>query len=648
MAPGSRLVLSEDMVRERSGLGPHRDLAELESLSIPGTYQETISHLGSSLMHLTGLKSLDLSHNSLVSLEGIQYLVSLERLNLYYNCISSLAEVFRLHTLTELQDVDLRLNPVVKSEPDYRLFVLHMLPRLRQLDDRLVRESERKASQWHFALEDSLDSKESLPPALKVGRPHHSRSRCADTSAKKCLAMDADDEAVLNLIAECEWDLTNPPGSMSSSQEQEATFHRTQESRHLLSPPSVQHQCGDPSRRGHDKRRASSSVCYPKQPPPHQHCGDLSLQHGEPKTCCSHSSHLSASTYPDSADIEDSSSSSQKPSLSSQKLSKPLPVPERHRKYRMPGERVQMLSDQACLSHPERAVGPQGLTESLSTQDSSGSGGRSQRAFSFSGAPEAENQTSRSMSDSKVPPPTSHSAAPLGKRAVLEMMLLEAFLDLVDKYWNGCRSLHGNQAFLGQARHILSSVQELVAAQGSTMTEDEEVSYLALENQSLHLRLAEQQQQYTTTMTEVTAELSSTQREMDTLRQHLDRSLEENNSLKSLLFNMKKEVKDGETAAALNAQISGLQTSVRQLSDEIVELTQQLQHYDKIQELTQMLQESHSSLVSTNEHLLQELSRERAQHRAEVEQMHWSFQELKKITALFPPRRGSLEGCPSC
>lgn len=46
--------------------------------------------------------------------------------------------------------------------------------------------------------------------------------------------MDADDEAVLNLIAECEWDLTNPPGSMSSSQEQEATFHRTQGV--LLSP----------------------------------------------------------------------------------------------------------------------------------------------------------------------------------------------------------------------------------------------------------------------------------------------------------------------------------------------------------------------------------------------------------------------------
>ncbi|KAM6157043.1 centrosomal protein of 72 kDa [Erethizon dorsatum] len=644
MASGSRLVLCEDTVRERSGLGPHRDLAELQSLAIPGTYQEKITHLGSSLMHLTGLKSLDLSRNSLVSLEGIQYLVSLESLNLYYNCISSLAEVFRLHTLNELQDVDLRLNPVVKNEPDYRLFVMHMLPRLRQLDDRLVRESERKASRLHFALEDSVDSQESFPAALKVERPHCSRVRCADTSAKKCLVMDADDEAVLNLIAECEWDLSNPPGSTTSSQEQEATFHRTQESRHLLSPPSVQHQRGDSSRRGHDKRRAST--CCPKQPPPHQHCRELSPQHGEPEACCAHSPQIGASTYPDSTDIEDTSSSSQKPNLSSQKVLNPLPVPERYRKRRMPGGRFQMLSDQECLSHLERAGGPHSLRESLSMQDSSG--GRSQRAFSLSGASGAEEQTSHSMINSRVSPPASHLAAPLGKRAALEMVLLEALLDLVDKYWSGCRSLHRNQAFLAQARHVLSSVQELAAAQGSAAPGNEEGSYLALENQSLHMRLAEQQQQHTTAMSEMMAELSSTQQEMDTLRQHLDRSLEENNSLKSLLFNMKKEVKNGETSAALNVQISGLQTSVKQLSGEVVELKQHLEHYDKIQELTQMLQESHSSLVSTNEHLLQELSRERAQHRAEVEQMHWSFQELKKTVALFPPRSASLGGCQSC
>lgn len=65
--------------------------------------------------------------------QGIQYLAALESLNLYYNCISLLAEVFRLHSLKELASVDLRLNPVVKSEPAYRLFVVRLLPKLRQL-----------------------------------------------------------------------------------------------------------------------------------------------------------------------------------------------------------------------------------------------------------------------------------------------------------------------------------------------------------------------------------------------------------------------------------------------------------------------------------------------------------------------------------
>ena len=31
------------------------------------------------------------------------------------------------------KDLDLRLNPVTKNEPDYRLFLVHMLPNLRQL-----------------------------------------------------------------------------------------------------------------------------------------------------------------------------------------------------------------------------------------------------------------------------------------------------------------------------------------------------------------------------------------------------------------------------------------------------------------------------------------------------------------------------------
>ena len=41
------------------------------------------------------------------------------------------------------------------------------------------------------------------------------------------------------------------------------------------------------------------------------------------------------------------------------------------------------------------------------------------------------------------------------------------------------------------------------------------------------------------------------------MRQHLDKSLEENSSLKALLFSMKKEAKNADTAATLNVQITG-------------------------------------------------------------------------------------------
>lgn len=57
----------------------------------------------------------------------------------------------------------------------------------------------------------------------------------------------------------------------------------------------------------------------------------------------------------------------------------------------------------------------------------------------------------------------------------------------------------------------------------------------------------------------------------------------------------------------------------------------------------------HSSLVSTNEHLLRELGQARAQHRAEVEQLHWSYKELKKTMALSLSPQGSARpgGCSS-
>ncbi|MBN3279615.1 CEP72 protein, partial [Polyodon spathula] len=106
-------------------------------------------------------------------LQGIQHLKLLEKLNLYYNSIPSLNEIFHLRNLTALTELDLRLNPVVKSEPDYRLFIVHMLPNLRKLDDRPVRDSERKAAILHFGTELPFENQESSSPESETGNKRY-------------------------------------------------------------------------------------------------------------------------------------------------------------------------------------------------------------------------------------------------------------------------------------------------------------------------------------------------------------------------------------------------------------------------------------------------------------------------------------------
>ncbi|XP_044788647.1 centrosomal protein of 72 kDa isoform X5 [Bubalus bubalis] len=397
-------------------------------------------------------------------------------------------------------------------------------------DDRPVRESERRASRLHFGSEESLDSEQSFPSVFREERPHHSRVKCTDSSAKKCLVMDADDEAVLSLIAECEWDLSNPPGGMSSSQkESEASLQTSQaESRHRLSPQSVQHQCGDSLWKGPERRRSSSRAGCVEPRLQDQHCGELPPQR----------------FTPDSTETEDSGASSQKSSVSTQKMLNPLPAPEKYRKRRMPGGRFQAPADEACLSC---------LEGSLSVSRRGSSEGWGQAASSLSATPGPEQPRPPSASEAC---PKLHSTVLPGKKATLEALFLEALLDLVDRHWSGRRSLHSSEAFLAQARHILSSVQEFTTTQDTSTTVNEEISSLTLENKTLHSRLAELQQQYGVKMTEVVLELSDTRKEMDYLRQHLDRSLEESSSLKSLLLSMKKDVRTADAPSALNLQIS--------------------------------------------------------------------------------------------
>lgn len=49
-----------------------------------------------------------------------------------------------------LIELDLRLNPITKEENDYRLFLIQILPSLRMLDDRGIRDSERQMAITFF------------------------------------------------------------------------------------------------------------------------------------------------------------------------------------------------------------------------------------------------------------------------------------------------------------------------------------------------------------------------------------------------------------------------------------------------------------------------------------------------------------------
>ena len=64
---------------------------------------------------------LDLSRNGLTTLEGLQSLRRLRRLNLYYNMIGRLSELDRLRSHPELAVFDVRLNPLTHTGTRHRL-----------------------------------------------------------------------------------------------------------------------------------------------------------------------------------------------------------------------------------------------------------------------------------------------------------------------------------------------------------------------------------------------------------------------------------------------------------------------------------------------------------------------------------------------
>ncbi|XP_067303967.1 centrosomal protein of 72 kDa isoform X2 [Pseudorasbora parva] len=222
------LTITEQWIREKLNL-QHSCLADVRSLTLPGTYEGKICHLGTSLKNFVRLKTLDLSHNALVTVQGIEHLEMLERLNLYYNRLASLQDVFSLHKLQNLKELDLRLNPVVKRHPHYRLFLVHAMTKLRKLDDCPVRDRERKAALMHFSSEANLDTNHKKHVLIQ-DTPCSSelRIKAMQKVMKTLSLLDGNEEAALNDVSSKTWN-SKRPQTLSAGSENERSPHLSQE-----------------------------------------------------------------------------------------------------------------------------------------------------------------------------------------------------------------------------------------------------------------------------------------------------------------------------------------------------------------------------------------------------------------------------------
>ncbi|XP_044275016.1 centrosomal protein of 72 kDa [Varanus komodoensis] len=591
--------LTEHDVRERVSLC-HENLADVRSLSLPGTYHEKITHLGNALKSFVHLKSLDLSRNALTSLEGLQHLTYLENLNLYFNCISTLSEVFRLHTLTALKNVDLRLNPVVKNESDYRLFVVHMLPNLRQLDDRFVRDSERKASLLHFTTNDAYKFKKPsvLPKETATGRSAHPRAVYIKGISKKCLLMDADDEAVLNFIAKHEWDPNKPSGVTGSCKRAPPVeFHD------LNSIYKMEKNIG---------RHWRSSV----SPRPCILMEKKLLQEQEPVPKDAVSENVNA-----------------------------LDTRELDREYRIAqgvfgkGPEKKKINDRILLVDTVTKELPN--DPNLKFQDEA-----NKIITHVSFAPHPGPPGMKTGSNWKEPDQAkgkSHGVSQWENKVLCEGKSIEQLLDLVDKHWTGSKSLHNNEKFLCQAETILSALQKPVPTdqQKQPSSERQEINKLISEKKTLQMHIAAQEEQYNVKVNSLQSELDSAKGNMTILKQKIDKLLEERTAKKEHNSKLEQSIQSTKTPDIAHLQITKLETQNQQLRDENASLKQCLQNLHKMQELAELLQESHRTLVSTNEHLLKELEKTRLKHKAEVEQLNWNYNKLKKTVdtqlPLLPP-----------
>ncbi|XP_054903838.1 centrosomal protein of 72 kDa isoform X2 [Poeciliopsis prolifica] len=522
MAAVCLTTLTEQWIRDRLQL-KHPSLGDVRTLSLPGTHEEKIGHLGSALNKFFRLKSLDLSYNAIVSLEGLKHLKKLERLILYYNCIPSLEKVQVLYELPVLRELDLRLNPVTKNCPGYRPHLVHAMPSLRKLDNFPVRDKERKAAILEFSTQCPSLQHSSLSLDGQQGLGH---------------------DAMLNFVE----------GTIRGQGEADALYKEVEEL----------------------KREELDDFVVQRSSTPKKELAKSILRYSSTKNSLAESKdsqmntllHKLSSTSPKGAE---------RPKVSFG------PVFEKHKT--VPGKQKQNDSSSrarqkarghftANPDHSNPVLYPARLT--------------------YSNFNKAEGRSD--------PQPQAEKKKKGGYRKPLEMLL-----NLVDKHWRGERSLHHNNSFLSQAVQILSMMESNISSR------EAEVRTLRQEVNALRFQALSRENKHRTEACDLSAQLEEARTEAGKLNEQLRIVLEENVALQKQLIKLERQYLKSMMKSSPVTQIREAQTEVEELRKEIEGLRKKVQEAEKLHELSNMLQESHRSLVATNECLLAEL-RATAEH----------------------------------
>ncbi|XP_014326346.1 centrosomal protein of 72 kDa [Xiphophorus maculatus] len=545
MAAVCLTTLTEQWIRDRLQL-KHPFLGDVRTLSLPGTHEEKIRHLGNALNNFCRLKSLDLSYNAIVSLEGMKHLKKLERLILYYNCIPSLEKVQVLYELPVLRELDLRLNPLTKNCPGYRPHLVHAMPSLRKLDNFPVRDTERKAAILEFSTQH---------PSLQ----HSSLS----LDGQQGLGNDI----LLNFV--------------------EATTRDQGEADSLLEEPN---------------REEPYDFVVQRSSTPKKELAKSILRYSSTKNSLAESKDSQMNTLPHNLSST-SPKGAERPKVSFG------PVFEKHKT--LPGKQKQhdsssltrhkarghFTANPARSDHRGSSFGdicpPSPLLSGLNLADHSNPVLYPAR-LTNSGFNKTEGRSD--------PQPQAEKKKKGGYRKPLEMLL-----NLVDKHWRGERSLHHNNSFLSQAVQILSMMESNISSR------EAEVRTLRQDVNVLRFQALSRENEHRTEVCDLSAQLEEARREAGKLNEQLRIVLEENVALQKQLIKLERQYLKSMMKSSPVTQIREAQTEVEELRKEIEGLRIKVQEAEKLQELSNMLQESHRSLVATNECLLAEL-RATAEH----------------------------------